>query len=184
MSDEIYVPIVKIYTAARQGIPDQADDLARIAGRLTSIVSALDVQTAKAGDPQALRDALTIAAHVHDGIRRGVATLNHAAQALELTGDDYVQQDSQAADEFKHWHGALKDVEVAPTRVPGDVGSPESPGAVSGTTIGPGLYYPTYVYPSDYDPTAPSQDEADRDQTQDDDSTELGLPHDPTAQYR
>ncbi|CAN5380285.1 hypothetical protein BH09ACT12_BH09ACT12_31920 [soil metagenome] len=184
MSEEIYVPITKIYTAARRGIPDQAGDLALIAGRLASIVNTLDVQTAKAGDPQALRDALAIAGRVHDGIRRGIATLNHAAEALEVTGDDYVEQDTQAADDFKHWHSALKNVEVTHTRVPGDIGSPESPGAVVGTTIGTVLYYPTYVAPSDYDPTAPSEDGTDRDQTESDDSTELGLPNDPTEQYR
>lgn len=183
MSDEIYVPIVKIYTAARQGIPDQAEDLALIAGRLQSIVNSLDVQTAKAGDPPALRDALVVAAQVHDGIRRGVATLNHAAVALELTGDDYVANDEQARDEFNRWSGALKNLDVSRTTVPGDIGSPESPGAVVGGTIGPGLYYPNYVVPSDYDPTTPAEDKADRDGTGRDDSDELGLPHDPTDDY-
>lgn len=183
MSDEIYVPIVKIYTAARQGIPDQAEDLALIAGRLASIVNTLDVQSAKAGDPPALRDALTIAGQVHDGIRRGITTLNHAAVALELTGDDYVATDTQARDEFSKWNGALKGLDVSRTPVPGDIGSPEAPGAVVGGTIGPGLYYPNYVAPSDYDPTAPSEDKGDRDETASDDSTDLGLPHDPTDDY-
>lgn len=183
MSDEIYVPIVKIYTAARQGIPDQAEQLALIGGRLQSIVNTLDIQAAKAGDPPALRDALTIAGRVHDGIRRGVTTLNQAAVALELTGDDYVQHDNQARDEFNKWSGALKDVEPTRTAVPGDIGSPESPGAVVGGTIGPGLYYPTYVNPSDYDPTSPAEDDADRDDTARDDSIDLGLPDDPTDDY-
>ncbi|MCX6398515.1 MAG: hypothetical protein NTX33_01115 [Propionibacteriales bacterium] len=183
MSDEIYVPIVKIYTAARQGIPDQAEDLALIGGRLASIVDTLDVQAAKAGEPAALRDALTIAARVHDGIRRGITTLNHAAVALELTGDDYVATDTQARDEFDQWGGALKNVEVTRTAVPGDIGSPEAPGAVTDVTIGFGLHYPTYVTPSDYDPTSPSEDKGDRDETASDDSDDLGLPHDPTDDY-
>lgn len=184
MSDEIYVPIVKMYQAARQGIPGQADDLALIAGRLASIVDALDVQTAKAGDPQALRDALTVATLIYDGIRCGVDTLNHAAVALELTSDDYVEQDTQAAGDFRSWHGALKNIEVTRIRVPGAIGSPESPGAVVAGTIGPGLSYPTDVTPSDYDPTTPGEDDADRDETESDDSAELGLPYDPTEQYR
>lgn len=183
MSDEIYVPIVKIYTAARRGIPDQGEDLALIAGRLESIVTTLDVQTAKAGDPPALRDALTIAAQIHDGIRRGITTLNHAAVALELTGDDYVATDTQARDEFNQWGGALKNLDVTRTAVPDDIGSPEAPGAVVDSTIGPGLHYPTYVAPSDYDPTSPTEDKGDRDETADDDSTDLGLPHDPTDDY-
>ncbi|MBM9458692.1 hypothetical protein JK386_02140 [Nocardioides sp. zg-536] len=185
MSDEVYVPIVKIYTAARQGIPDQAEDLALIAGRLQSIVNTLDIQTAKAGDPPALRDALDVAARIHDGIRRGVMTLNHAAVALELTGDDYVQTDDQARSDFNGWNGALKDLDVTRTAVPGDIGSPEAPGAVVGGNRGSEspYYYPHYIPPSDYDPTAPDEDKAERDERADDDSDDLGLPHDPTDDY-
>ncbi|MEV5000172.1 hypothetical protein [Nocardioides sp. LML1-1-1.1] len=182
MSDEIYVPIVKIYTAARQGIPDQAEDLSLIAGRLTSIVTTLDIQTAKAGDPPALRDALDIAGRIHDGIRRGITTLNHAAFALEATGDDYVEHDTQARDEFNKWGGALKNVDPTRTAPPADIGSPEAPGAV---LIDPtGHSYPHVIYSSDYDPEAPSEDKSDRDETAGEDKSDLGLPYDPTAQYR
>lgn len=181
MSDEVYVPIVKIYTAARQGIPDQAEDLALIAGRLQSIVTTLDIETAKAGDPPALGDALTIAGLIHDGIRRGIATLNHAAFALEATGDDYVAHDAQARDEFNHWSSALKNVDPTRTTVPTDVGNPEAPGAV---LVDPtGHSYPHVIYSSDYDPEAPSEDKADRDETASEDKSDLGLPHDPTDDY-
>lgn len=181
MSDEVYVPIVKIYTAARQGIPDQAEDLSLISGRLTSIVTTLDIETAKAGDPPALSDALTIAGRVHDGIRRAIATLNHAAFALEATGDDYVLHDAQARDEFNQWTSALKNVEPTRTTVPGDIGNPEASGAV---LVDPtGRSYPHVIYSSDYDPEAPSEDKADRDGQASEDSADLGLPDDPTDDY-
>lgn len=182
MSDEIYVPIVKLYTAARQGMPDQAEDLALIGGRLETIVSTLDNQTAQAGDPPALRDMLVVAGLIHDGVRRGIATINHAAVALELTADDYVNTDAQARRDFDAWGGALKDMDVPETPVPGNIGSPEDPGFVVGANNDVGGI-PRYIPPSDYDPTPPSEDKADRDEGAREDSDELGLPEDPTDDY-
>lgn len=178
----MYVPIVALYTAARQGLPDRAEHLASIANDLTAIIDGLDIETAKAGDPPALVDMLKIAGEIHDGIRRGVVSLNNAAVSLEETADDYVETDAEARREFNAWESALKSMGVPQTREPVDIGNPEDPGfVIGGREVQNGASgIPRYLPPSDFTPESPSEDKTERDQHAAEDSTELGLPHDPT----
>lgn len=177
----MYVPIVAMYTAARQGLPDRAEHLSAVSADLTAVINAFNSETTQAGDPPALVDMLMVAGQIHDGIRRGVQSLNNAAVALEETADDYVKTDGQARDEYNAWTSVLKNMDVPQTQVPPDIGNPEDPGYVIGAGDPRGI--PRYLPPSDYDPDTPTDDKSDRDETATDDSTELGLPVDPTDDY-
>ena len=69
-------------------------------------------------EDQPLVDMLTVAGQIHDGIRRGVSSLNNAALALEETADDYVQSDHLARDEARGLLARVGDAALVLARRP------------------------------------------------------------------
>jgi hypothetical protein len=117
----IEVDAEAMFAAATRTIPDRADLIAGVAGRVYHHLHELDRQTALAGDPEALVTLLRIGGKSYRGLRAGVSRLNNAAEAVYGTAKDLRESDQEVAGVFEAAAGHVD--------VPGRLGSLSKPGA-------------------------------------------------------
>lgn len=134
MADGIDLNIEYMYQAAKELIPDKADQLADVAKRLRYHLQAFDSQAALAGDPAVLRNLLKAGDQTFDALRIGVISLNNAAESVLKTAQDLAGTDHDAGRDFRHMDATLDGVPlvsvgVTPAPVPDDNGDPSQPGA-------------------------------------------------------
>jgi hypothetical protein len=177
MTDQIDSPIEAMYVAGKQDIPAEAELVARISTAMHGSLQQLDAQSALAGDPQVFTSMLTVAGEVYDVMRVALLDLDHCAAAIIATADDFVQHDSQAADDFRLLGSGLRDLPVPTHTAPPPLESPGDPGAVDPvqpSRIGRGDFEPhdPVLIPSTPDPVSPEVDQEQRDETAEDDKAD------------
>jgi hypothetical protein len=116
---------------------------------------------------------LTIGGEVYDVMRATLVSLDHCAQAIIKTADDFVATDDQAAQDYQHLSGGLRSLDV-PTHTVPPAYDPSTSGAVN-------PQQPTYMGANDFkphdpvilaptpDPLDPATDHEQRDDTEKDD---------------
>jgi hypothetical protein len=118
-----------LLVAGRVEFPQKAEQASEVAGLLATETQGLNLESARAGDPQVLRDALRICGDVHQGLRILVESLNYCSQGLIEMVDGYRQTDLEGAAAFEHVDTALTEGPLPPeAAVPADLGDPETPG--------------------------------------------------------
>jgi len=134
MAGEIDLDLEYMFVAAKKHIPDKADHLAGVAQRLHHHLQALNVQAALAGDPAVLTNLLKVGGATYDALRIGVVSLNHAAEALNATAQDFVRTDADARRDLGRIDVTLDgvglaDAPVRHTPAPPVLDDPSQPGA-------------------------------------------------------
>ena len=121
MSGTLDIDLVHLYKAGREEMPDEAERISSIAQDLYDALTALDSQTAAAGDPPALRNLLQVGGDIFDELRQTVDDLNNMAVAATLTADHLDRADGDAQQRFQTREELLGSL-PAPARVPADIG--------------------------------------------------------------
>jgi len=134
MAQEIVTNIERMYRAGKQEIPAEEAAVHRVAMSLHDAIDALNVQSARMGDPQIMRDMLTVGGDVYDVLQRAVTTLANCSSAVIKTADHFVQTDDKAAQDYAALDAELK--YATPTRYsePPALPEPEAPGATTTST--------------------------------------------------
>jgi hypothetical protein len=127
--EDLAADLEALLQAGRVEFPEKAGDASEVAGLLTTETEGLNLESARAGDPQVLRDSLRICGDVHQGLRILVESLNYCSQGLIEMVDGYRQTDLEGAAAFELIDEALTEgPPPAEAPVPPDLGDPETPG--------------------------------------------------------
>jgi hypothetical protein len=141
--EDLAADLEALLRAGRLEFPAKAEDASDAAGLLEAEIRSLNTQSALAGDPQVLRDALRICGDAHDGLRILVESLNYCSQGLIEMVDGYRQTDLEGAAAFELISPELTEgPPPAEADVPRNMGDPESPGDYSYPSLLPSTPQP------------------------------------------
>lgn len=121
--------IERLYRAGKHDIPNAADHLSGITGKLYTHLQSFNEQSALAGDPAIMRAMLRVGDDLYDVLWGGVGSLNNCAGAVIKTADEYRRTDEDAREDFRAMDRDLRD-DPLPTDadIPPPLGDAENPG--------------------------------------------------------
>lgn len=154
-------PIELMYKAAKTDIPAEGSHVARIANHLQQCLSVMDVQSARAGEPQVLSSMLHVGGDMHAVLRRAVTSMDNCSVAVLVTAQDYVATDAQARADYDNMNSRLKNAPT-PSHPTTPLPNPEAPGA---TVNAPSPVYPpghTVTIEPNEDPVDPEREREER----------------------
>lgn len=97
VAEELSADMAALLRAGQVEFPARAAAAAEAAGLLATETDHLNAQSALAGDPQVLADALRLCGDAHDGLRVLVERLNYCSQGLIEMVRGYAGSDAEAA---------------------------------------------------------------------------------------
>lgn len=160
-------PIELMYRAGRDAIPTRAAQVSVCTEYVRDAISTFDVQSALAGEPAIMRDALTVCGELHEALRRVTSSLSNCANVVIATADDFRRTDEQAERDFRRMDPTIKKDAPTPAVVLPQIDDPGRPGATAGSRDVGGAPLPTGHH---IDPTPqPEVPTADANQEQRDD---------------
>jgi len=130
--EDLRADLEALLRAARFDFPEKAAAVSEAAEGVADEIERLNPESALAGDPQVLRDALRFCGDIHEGLRKLVEGLDYCSTGLIQMVDNYRQTDVEAAAAYsqistRYTQGSPPAAAVVPT----DMGNPETPGSYS-----------------------------------------------------
>ena len=125
---DLGVDLEALLFAARVEFPDKAAQTSEVASLLSMQTQRLNVESALAGEPKILTDALQFCGDVYLGLRTLVDALNYCSTGLIAMVDTYRGSDEEAAAAFNLVDATLTQGDPALATVPPDIGNPAETG--------------------------------------------------------
>jgi hypothetical protein len=155
--EDLSADLEALLRAGRVEFPEKAAGTGEVAGLLATETWRLNQQSALAGDPEVLRDALRFCGDIHEGLRKLVESLNYCSEGLIQMVNNYRGTDEEAGAAFNLISRELTEgPPPEPASVPPNIGDPERPGSASGS-------YPPYWIESTPQPDDPDDTLAEHD---------------------
>lgn len=130
--EDLSADLEALLRAARFDFPEKAAAVSEVAGLLATEIGRLNPESARAGDPKVLRDALRFCGDVHDGLRQLVEGLNYCSTGLIQMVENYRNSDAEASEAFSRINATYtQGPPPAAAAVPADIGNPQRSGSSS-----------------------------------------------------
>lgn len=128
--EDLAADLEALLYAARNEFPPRAAQASEAAGEVATAIGTLNEESALAGDPQVLRDALRLCGDAYDGLVVLVQSLNYCSQGLIDVVETYRLSDAEAGEAFNRINTSITEGPApAQAEVPADIGEPESTGS-------------------------------------------------------